>query len=65
MLGHLFDTLGRRRMIAGTFALSAAILVNTGCSSAACPDDLLADLRLWTVMFFFGLPGREFGLSDG
>jgi Sugar (and other) transporter len=30
MLGHFFDTLGRRRMIAGTFALSAVILVVTG-----------------------------------
>jgi predicted MFS family arabinose efflux permease len=29
-LGHLFDTLGRRKMIAGTFGISALLLLVTG-----------------------------------
>ena len=53
MLGHFFDTQGRRRMIAGTFALSAAILVITGWLFSRGALTTFSQTALWTVMFFF------------
>jgi MFS family permease len=59
MLGHLFDTLGRRRMIAGTFALSAAILVITGWLFSCGALTTFSQTALWTVMFFFASPAAS------
>jgi MFS family permease len=59
MLGHLFDTLGRRRMIAGTFALSAAILVITGWLFSRGALTTFSQTTLWTVMFFFASPAAS------
>jgi MFS family permease len=59
MLGHLFDTLGRRRMIAGTFTISAIILIATGWLFS---HDLLTTFSQtvwWTVMFFFASPAAS------
>jgi MFS family permease len=53
LLGHLFDTLGRRRMIAGTFAISAAILIVTGWLFSRDVLTTFSQVTLWTVMFFF------------
>jgi MFS family permease len=53
LLGHLFDSLGRRPMIAVTYGLSGALLALTGYLFAA---NLLsaAELTLaWSVIFFF------------
>jgi MFS family permease len=59
MLGHFFDTLGRRRMIAGTFALSAAILVITGWLFSRGVLTTFSQTTLWTVMFFFASPAAS------
>jgi MFS family permease len=59
MLGHLFDTLGRRLMIAGTFALSAAILVITGWLFSRGALTTFSQTTLWTVMFFFASPAAS------
>ncbi|MEA2681419.1 MAG: hypothetical protein QOK03_3141 [Candidatus Binataceae bacterium] len=59
MLGHLFDTLGRRQMIAGTFALSAAILVITGWLFSRGALTTFSQTTLWTVMFFFASPAAS------
>jgi MFS family permease len=59
MLGHFFDTLGRRRMIAGTFALSAAILVITGWLFSRGALTTFSQTALWTVMFFFASPAAS------
>ena len=59
MLGHLFDTLGRRRMIAGTFALSAAILVIAGWLFSRGALTTFSQTTLWTVMFFFASPAAS------
>ena len=37
LLGHLFDTVGRRRMISATYALAVAVLVGHGGRSS-CTD---------------------------
>ena len=53
MLGHLFDSVGRRSMIAATYTISGILLVATG---ALFVQDVLtasAQTALWTVIFFF------------
>jgi MFS family permease len=53
LLGHFFDTIGRRKMIAGTFAASAALLVAAGWLFAAQALTATTQLALWTGVFFF------------
>jgi MFS family permease len=53
VLGRLFDTLGRRPMIAFTYAVSGLLLALTGALFAA---DLVSSFGLaiaWSVIFFF------------
>ncbi|KFC66748.1 Major facilitator superfamily MFS_1 [Bosea sp. LC85] len=53
LIGRLFDTLGRRTMIAATYALSALLLAGTGYLFA---QDLVTAPQLtlcWSVVFFF------------
>jgi MFS family permease len=52
-LGHLFDTIGRRRMIAGTFALSAVLLFATAALFAAGYLSAQTQTAAWMVIFFF------------
>jgi MFS family permease len=59
MLGHLFDSIGRRRMIAGTFAISAAILIVTGWLFSHDALTAFSQATLWTVMFFFASPAAS------
>ena len=59
MLGHFFDTLGRRRMIAGTFAISGAILILTGWLFSHDALTTSSQTALWTVMFFFASPAAS------
>jgi MFS family permease len=52
-LGRFFDSVGRRPLIAGSFAISGAILMLTGWLFS---NDLLtsfSQVALWTLMFFF------------
>ncbi len=59
VLGSFFDTVGRRPMIAGTYALSAGLLVLTGYLFTR---DLLSPYSqtvLWTVIFFFASPAAS------
>jgi MFS family permease len=53
ILGRLFDTIGRRPMIAFTYAISGLLLALTGALFAA---DLVSSFTLaiaWSVIFFF------------
>jgi MFS family permease len=59
LLGRLFDTIGRRRMIAGTFAISAAILIVTGLLFSRDALTTFSQTTLWTVMFFFASPAAS------
>ncbi len=59
ILGHLFDTIGRKTMIAGTYILSgvllgiSAVLFNAGLLTA------LTQTISWCVIFFFASAGAS------
>jgi MFS family permease len=59
MLGHFFDTIGRRRMISATFAISATILIATGWLFSRDVLTTFSQTTLWTVMFFFASPAAS------
>ena len=65
-IGHLFDTIGRRKMIAGTYILSGVapgrqrLPVQCGCPQRSDPDGVLVrDLLLRLGRGVLGLPDRE------
>jgi MFS family permease len=53
LLGHFFDTIGRRRMIAGTYLISGALLALTGWAFAEEWLDATTQTLAWTAIFFF------------
>jgi MFS family permease len=59
VLGHYFDTLGRRQMIAATYCISAALLVLTGYLFAHGEIGAATQTMLWTAIFFFASPAAS------
>lgn len=58
-LGHFFDTLGRRKMISGTYAIAALLLALT---AVLFERDLISPIQqtaLWTIIFFFASPAAS------
>lgn len=55
-LGHFFDTIGRRQMIAATFTIAAALLLLSGYLFYRQSLTAASQTILWTVMFFFASP---------
>ena len=53
LLGRWFDRLGRRAMIAGTYALSAVLLWVTGLLFARGALSAVEQTLLWCAIFFF------------
>ena len=53
MLGRLFDTVGRRAMIALTYALSGVLLALTGYLFAIGALSATSQTIAWTMIFFF------------
>jgi MFS family permease len=53
LLGPLFDTLGRKPMIAATYALSGLLLALTAALFAAGLLDARTQTIAWSVVFFF------------
>jgi MFS family permease len=53
VLGPLFDTFGRRPMIAGTYAISGVLLAGTGWLFHAGLLDAASQALAWSVIFFF------------
>lgn len=53
LLGRLFDTIGRKPMIAGTYMASAILLTLTGLLFRAGTLDATTQTLLWSVTFFF------------
>ena len=53
VLGRLFDTIGRRRMIGLTYAASGVLLLVTAALFAAGWLTVLEQTLAWTVVFFF------------
>ena len=52
-LGHLFDSVGRRIMIAATYTISAALLIVTGALFLAGLLNAAEQTALWMIIFFF------------
>ncbi|MGZ6793805.1 MAG: MFS transporter, partial [Mycobacteriales bacterium] len=59
LLGHLFDTVGRRKMIAGTYLLSGALLLATALLFQAGALTALTQTLAWSVIFFFASAGAS------
>jgi MFS family permease len=53
LLGHLFDRVGRRRMIALTYIISGLGLALTGAAFVAGWLDALSQALCWSAVFFF------------
>ena len=58
-LGHLFDTIGRRRMIAGTYILSGALLAGSAVLFEAGVLNAVTQTVCWCVVFFFASAGAS------
>jgi MFS family permease len=59
LLGRFFDTIGRRQMIAGTFAASAILLFLTGWLFSRYALTAVTQIALWTLIFFFASPAAS------
>jgi MFS family permease len=53
LLGHLFDSLGRKPMIIATYALSGLLMAAVGWAFAAGWLTAWEQTAAWTVIFFF------------
>jgi MFS family permease len=58
-LGHLFDTIGRRRMISGTYILSGALLIISAILFNAGVLNATTQTMCWCVIFFFASAGAS------
>jgi MFS family permease len=58
-LGHLFDTVGRKPMIAGTYILSGILLVITGILFENGTLTATTQTIAWCVIFFFASAGAS------
>jgi MFS family permease len=61
LLGHLFDTLGRKKMISGTYLLSGAMLAFSAWLFDAGVLHAAAQTFVWIVVFFFASAGASAG----
>lgn len=59
ILGPLFDKLGRRAMIGGTYVLSGILLVGTGFLFVDGKLDATTITLAWSVIFFFASAGAS------
>src|SRR3984893_4630453 len=53
LLGSLFDTVGRKKMIAGTFAMSGVLLLVTAYMFGAGLLSAITQTIAWCIIFFF------------
>jgi len=61
LLGHLFDTVGRKKMISGTYVISGAILAFSAWLFAAGILSAAGQTFIWIVIFFFASAGASAG----
>ncbi len=59
LLGHYFDTIGRRQMIAATYIASALLLLVTGWLFAQDGLTAVTLTLMWTVIFFVASPAAS------
>ncbi|MTE12473.1 MFS transporter [Nocardia aurantiaca] len=57
--GHLFDTIGRRRMISGTYILSGMLLAISAVLFYAGVLNAITQTACWCVIFFFASAGAS------
>ncbi len=58
-IGHLFDTIGRRKMISGTYLLSGALLAISAVLFNAGALNAVSQTACWCVIFFFASAGAS------
>jgi MFS family permease len=58
-IGRLFDTIGRRRMISGTYILSGTLLAISAFLFHAGALDAVTQTGCWCVIFFFASAGAS------
>jgi MFS family permease len=59
VLGHYFDTIGRRQMIAATYVASALLLLVTGWLFAQDALSAVTLTAMWTLIFFVASPAAS------
>ncbi|HEX3752751.1 MAG TPA: MFS transporter, partial [Streptosporangiaceae bacterium] len=60
-IGRLFDTLGRKKMIAGTYILSGILLIITAVLFKQGAFNATTQTIAWAVIFFFASAGASAG----
>ncbi|HTU75444.1 MAG TPA: MFS transporter [Trebonia sp.] len=60
-MGRLFDTIGRKKMIAGTYILAGALLVITAILFRGGDLNAATQTICWAVVFFFASAGASAG----
>jgi MFS family permease len=58
-IGHLFDTFGRKQMIAGTYIMSGLLLAVTAFLFNAGALNAITQTIAWSVIFFFASAGAS------
>jgi MFS family permease len=58
-IGHLFDTIGRKKMIAGTYILSGVLLAVTAFLFRADVLNATTQTIAWAVIFYFASAGAS------
>jgi MFS family permease len=58
-IGRLFDTIGRRKMIAGTYLLSGVLLAITAFLFQAGALNVVTQTIAWSLIFFFASAGAS------
>jgi MFS family permease len=60
-IGRLFDTIGRRKMISGTYLISGVLLIITAQLFKAGTLNATTQTLCWAVVFFFASAGASAG----
>jgi MFS family permease len=60
-IGHLFDTIGRKKMISGTYLISGVLLIITAQLFKAGTLNAVTQTLCWSVIFFFASAGASAG----
>jgi MFS family permease len=58
-IGHLFDTIGRRRMISGTYVLAGTLLFVSALLFDAGLLNAVTQTACWCIIFFFASAGAS------
>jgi len=61
LLGHLFDTVGRKKMISGTYLISGGMLAFSAWLFAAGILSAAGQTFIWIIIFFFASAGASAG----